>query len=66
MGLKAALSKPFAAFVVRNIQKWKKNAVAAQQDTLQMLLNEAKNTAFGKDHGFSGIRSYEDLSLIHI
>ena len=61
MGLKAALSKPFAAFVVRNIQKWKKNAVAAQQDTLQMLLNEAKNTAFGKDHGFSGIRSYEDF-----
>jgi len=61
MGLKAALSKPFAAFVVRNIQKWKTNAVAAQQDTLQMLLNEAKDTAFGKDHGFSGIRNYEDF-----
>jgi len=61
MGLKAALSKPFAAFVVRGINKWKKNAVAAQDETLQMLIAEAKHTSFGKDHDFAGISSYEDF-----
>lgn len=61
MGLKAALSKPFAALVVRGIRKWKKNAVAAQQETLLGLVAGAKHTAFGKDHDFSAIRNYEDF-----
>jgi hypothetical protein len=61
MGLKAALSKPFAALVVRGINKWKKNAVAAQEETLAGLVAGAKNTVFGKDHDFAGIRNYEDF-----
>jgi hypothetical protein len=61
MGLKAALSKPFAALVVRGINKWKKNAVAAQRETLLGLVAGAKHTAFGKDHDFTGIRNYEDF-----
>ncbi|WGQ11880.1 GH3 auxin-responsive promoter family protein [Pedobacter gandavensis] len=61
MGLKAALSKPFAALVVRGINKWKKNAVSAQQTILAQLIDSSKNTAFGKDHGFGEIRSYEDF-----
>jgi len=61
MGLKSAFSKPFAFFAVRAVEKWKRNAVAAQQDVLQKLLASAKSTAFGKDHKFSEIRSYEDF-----
>ncbi|MCD0488544.1 GH3 auxin-responsive promoter family protein [Pedobacter sp. MC2016-14] len=61
MGLKAALSKPFAAFVLRGIQKWKKRAVLAQQETLLQLVNDAASTAFGKDHQFEQIRNYEDF-----
>lgn len=61
MGLKAALSKPFAALVVRGINKWKKNAVAAQEETLAGLVARAKNTVFGRDHDFAGIRNYEDF-----
>ena len=61
MGLKAALSKPFAAFVVKGINKWKKNAVVVQKDLLGLLLERAKNTAFGKDHDFAAIRNYEDF-----
>ncbi|MES2827895.1 MAG: GH3 auxin-responsive promoter family protein [Bacteroidota bacterium] len=61
MGLKAALSKPFAAFVLKGIAKWKKNAVAAQDETLAMLLKSAAHTAFGKDHGFDTITNYEDF-----
>jgi hypothetical protein len=61
MGLKAALSKPFAAFVVKGINKWKKNAVKAQQDTLLNLVSSAKRTSFGKDHAFGGIKNYSDF-----
>jgi phenylacetate-coenzyme A ligase PaaK-like adenylate-forming protein len=61
MGLKAALSKPFAAFVVKGINKWKKNAVKAQQDTLIKIIKGAKRTAFGKDHNFASIKNYADF-----
>ena len=61
MGLKAAISKPFAAFVVRRIEKWKNNAVKAQQNTLTALVSKAKDTAFGKDHHFAAIKNYEDF-----
>jgi hypothetical protein len=47
MGLKAALSKPFAAFVLKGINKWKKNAVVVQHEVLSMLVKEAKDTSFG-------------------
>ena len=58
MGLKAALSKPFAAFVVWQMNKWKRNGVAAQDSVLKKLVNRAKQTAFGIEHSFSSIKSY--------
>lgn len=61
MGLKSVLSKPFAAWVVRGINKWKKNPIAAQERTLKRLLRQARHTAFGKDHRFQEIRSYADF-----
>jgi len=61
MGIKAALSKPFAAFAVWQIEKWKKNAVASQQKIFQKLIHTAASTAFGKDHNFSRIKSYQDF-----
>ncbi|MHA4894823.1 GH3 auxin-responsive promoter family protein [Pedobacter sp. PWIIR3] len=61
MGLKAALSKPFAAFVLKGINKWKGNAIAAQQETLQMLIESAAHTSFGKDHNFGSIKNYADF-----
>jgi len=64
MGLKAALSKPFAAFVVRGVARWKKDAVAAQKETLHELINAAKDTLFGKDHHFSEIKDYEDFKRL--
>ena len=64
MGLKAALSKPFAALVVSSINRWKKNAVAAQESTLKQLIAAAKHTSFGKDHQFSAIKNYEDFKRL--
>ncbi|QNK63070.1 GH3 auxin-responsive promoter family protein [Pedobacter sp. PAMC26386] len=61
MGLKAALSKPFAAFIVKGVNKWKKDAVAAQKETFRQLIDSAKDTVFGKDHQFSTIKNYEDF-----
>lgn len=61
MGIKAALSKPFAALVVWQTNKWKKNAVAAQEKVLKKLISSAASTSFGKDHGFSEIKSYQDF-----
>lgn len=61
MGLKAAISKPFAAYIVRGINKWKYNAAAAQQKVFQKLISEAADTAFGRDHNFSSISTYADF-----
>ena len=61
MGIKAVLSKPFAAIVVRQMNKWKKNAVAAQQKVFKQLLSKAAHTSFGKDHSFAEIQTYEDF-----
>jgi hypothetical protein len=61
MGLKAALSKPFAALVNSRLNKLRKNAVALQQKTLEQLLSKAKDTAFGKDHHFEQISNYDDF-----
>ena len=64
MGLKAALSKPFAAFIVGRIKKWKENAVQAQTNTLSELINQAKATSFGKDHHFAKIKNHEDFKKL--
>lgn len=61
MGLKSVLSKPFAAFVVWQMNRWKKNAVSAQSKVFKDLLEQAKATSFGKDHRFAEISSYEDF-----
>ena len=61
MGLKAILSKPFAAWVVKGINKWKNNPLIAQQETFNSLIKGAKHTVFGKDHHFYEIKSYTDF-----
>ena len=61
MGLKAALSKVFAWYVNKQLDTIRHNAIALQQKTFTNLINDAKNTAFGKDHHFGEITSYEDF-----
>ena len=59
MNYKSFLIKPFAKKIAKNISKWSKEAPAAQEKVLQYLLKNAKKTAFGKDHNFDSINSYE-------
>jgi len=61
MGLKAALSKPFAALINRRLNKLRINAVELQEKTFLYLIAQAKFTEFGKAHQFATIKNYEDF-----
>jgi len=61
MGIKAFLSKYIAAYAVRKIDGWKFNATATQEKVFQKLIKSARQTAFGVDHQFQNITSYQDF-----
>ncbi|RZJ63086.1 MAG: hypothetical protein EOO47_28930, partial [Flavobacterium sp.] len=61
MGLKAILSKVFAAYVNRQLNYQRKNAVALQQKTFLQIVQQAKDTEFGKAHNFAQIKTYADF-----
>ena len=61
MGIKSVLAKPLAAFAVMQINKWKTNALDAQEKVFNKLIKQAKDTAFGRDHFFEGINSYDEF-----
>ncbi len=62
MSVKSFSAKIFAKFVVNQIHSWAKNPVATQQKVFDKLIAEAKDTAFGKDHGFVNIKTFHDFS----
>jgi hypothetical protein len=60
MGIKAALSKPLAAYTHYRDQKWMREPEKAQEAIFQQILKQAGNTVFGKDHGFANIKTHAD------
>jgi len=62
MSLKTFGAKIFAKIIHAKTQKWAQNPVATQQKVFEALLAQAKNTQFGKDHGFENITSYADFA----
>ncbi len=61
MSLKALLAKPFAAFAVKQTSRWAKAPFESQRTVLEHLVKGAEKTAFGKDHDFGNIKSYQDF-----
>ncbi len=61
MGLKGLLSKIFAAWVNRDLNHIRHNAIPLQNQTFAALIEKAKNTSFGKDHYFGQIKTYADF-----
>ncbi len=61
MGFKSKIVKPFAKKIAKDINRWSKKAVAAQEGILKKLVKEGRKTAYGKDHGFMDIKSYDDF-----
>ncbi len=61
MSLKSFLAIPFAKKAVKKVQKWANKPHQTQEKVFQYLITEGCKTAFGKDHDFISINSYEDF-----
>ena len=61
MSIKSVFAIPFAKQVTKRVFKWANNPHKTQEKVFKKLILKAKNTAFGIDHGFSSIKSYEDF-----
>lgn len=62
MSIKSVSAKIFSKIVVYQIKKWASKPVETQQKVFKSLISEAKNTAFGKDHSFENIKTFEDFA----
>ncbi len=61
MAFRSFLVRPIAQYVARSIARWSAQALDRQEKTMHQLVAKATNTAFGQDHAFSGIKTYEDF-----
>ncbi|NER09917.1 GH3 auxin-responsive promoter [Muriicola jejuensis] len=62
MSFKAIAARIFAEIVYRRTRKWARDPLETQEKVFKALLSKAKNTQFGRDHGFAGIHTYEDFA----
>jgi hypothetical protein len=61
MGLRSVLSKPLAAWVVQAQRRWSARPAAVQEAIFRRILQQARHTRFGRDHGFEDIASHADF-----
>lgn len=61
MSLKSFLASLWASHIRKKIDQWAQNPITTQEKVFKTLIQQAKNTAFGKDHRFAEIDSYEDF-----
>lgn len=59
--MKSKIIKPIAKLLLGISKKDGDKAQAIQEKTLLEIINQAKNTLFGKDHHFSEIKNYQDF-----
>ena len=61
MSIKSFFAIPFAKYVRKGVYKWANNPVKTQDKVFNNLIDVGKSTAFGKDHNFDKIHSYDDF-----
>lgn len=61
MSIKSFLAVKISRIVRRKINRWADDPVKTQKKVLKYLLQNAKNTSFGKEHHFNAIKNYEDF-----
>ena len=61
MSIKSIFAIPFAKAATKRVLKWANNPHKTQDKIFKNLISKAKNTAFGKDHDFKNIVSYDDF-----
>src|SRR6185436_19965045 len=59
MGIRSILAKPFAAFIAAETKRWSREPEVHQAKIMEHLVDQARETAFGKDHSFGSIKDYE-------
>ena len=62
MSLKSISAKIFAAYIQKRINTWASNPVETQKRVFEELIKKARNTQFGKDHGFAGIKTPQEFA----
>lgn len=61
MSIKSVAAKLFASKIYYQTQSWANKPVETQQAVFKSLINNAKDTEFGKDHYFDTIKTVEDF-----
>ena len=61
MSIKSILAKPYAKLITTKFYKESNNAIKVQQKVFNKLIAQAKHTAFGKDHNFENIKTYQNF-----
>ncbi|XOV93175.1 MAG: GH3 auxin-responsive promoter family protein [Bacteroidota bacterium] len=61
MGIRSILAKPFASIIANETRKWSSQPGLYQTKIRELIVSRAKETNFGKDHGFGEIKSYGDF-----
>ena len=62
MSIKSFAAKLFAGYIQRRTDSWASRPEETQQKVFRDLISRAKETRFGKDHGFEEITSPEDFA----
>ena len=62
MGIKSALSRPLAAYVVSRDRQWQRDPVGTQLRLLRRLAAAGAPTAFGRAHDLGAVRRPADLA----
>jgi hypothetical protein len=61
MSIKSLLAIPFAKFETKKVRKWAAKPLETQEKVFKNLIEQGSKTAFGKDHNFTSIHTYEDF-----
>lgn len=61
MSIKSLFAIPFAKIATRKVYKWAKKPHKTQEKVFRKLIKIGEKTAFGKDHHFDEIKTYDDF-----
>ncbi len=61
MSLKSILAIPFAKINTKKVKNWAAKPIETQDKVFKNLIEQGRKTAFGKDHDFASIQSYDDF-----
>ncbi len=61
MSLKSVFAVVFAKLVRKQVYRWANQPLKTQEKVFRQLISEAATTAFGQDHDFSNIYTYDDF-----